>query len=81
MKRTAWGKGYATEACRRLLTFAFEETPLQEIIAAIDADNAASRKVLEKNGFSAIGLIQSYGERTPGFRITKREWKQHGAEK
>ena len=35
-KRSAWGKGYATEACSRLVRFAFEKTPLTEVVAVID---------------------------------------------
>ncbi|MEM7428564.1 MAG: GNAT family N-acetyltransferase [Pseudomonadota bacterium] len=76
LKRTAWGQGYATEACDRLVRFAFEESPLQEIIASIVIGNTASQRVLEKNGFSAIGLIQSYGEPSPGFRLTRQEWER-----
>lgn len=35
-KRSTWGKGVATEACRRLLRFAFEETPLTEVVGVIE---------------------------------------------
>ena len=74
LKKTAWGKGFATEACRRLLSFAFEESPLERIVASIESENSASRNVLEKSGLIDIGLIQSYGKPSPGFRITKQEW-------
>ncbi len=74
LKKTAWGKGYATEACKQLLKFAFEESPLKEIVASIDSENSASRNVLEKSGLVDIGLIQAYGEPSTGFRITRKEW-------
>ena len=75
LKRSAWGKGYATEACRRLLRFAFEESPLEEIVATIDPENAASRHVLEKSGLRQFGLIRAYSyDDIPGFRITRAEW-------
>ena len=74
LKKSAWGKGYATEACKRLLKFAYEESPLQEIVASIDPQNQASRNVLTKSGLREIGPIQSYGEPCPGFRITRQEW-------
>ena len=32
LKRTAWGQGLATEIGRRLVAFAFEESPLTEIV-------------------------------------------------
>lgn len=76
LKKTAWGKGYATEACKRLLKFAFEATPLEEIVAVIDAENAASRKVLEKSGLIYKGLVRAYGEDIPGFHITRQHWKR-----
>lgn len=48
-----WGSGYATEAGRRVLAWAWEEFPeLAEIHTAPAAANLASRKVLERLGFS-----------------------------
>lgn len=79
LKRSAWGRGDASEACGRLVQFSFEETPLEEIIAATDAQNIASQRVLTKCGFSSIGLIQNYGERTPGFRLMKEDWIRFSA--
>ena len=79
LKRSAWGRGYATEACSRMLKFAFEETPLEELIAATDAGNIASQRVLGKCGFTSVGAIQNYGERTPGFRLTKEDWSRLNA--
>lgn len=49
--RPAWGKGYATEAARLALGFAFDELELNEITAGHFADNAASGRVLQKLGF------------------------------
>ena len=75
LKTTAWGKGYATEACKRILQFAFEVSPLEEIIAVIDPENVASRKVLEKSGLIHEGLVPAYTGHYPGFRITRQQWK------
>ncbi|MEO0328358.1 MAG: GNAT family N-acetyltransferase [Pseudomonadota bacterium] len=74
LKKEAWGKGYATEACKRLLRFAFEVSPLTELVASTDARNKASQNVLLKSGMLSLGLIRSYGENCPGFKITKEEW-------
>jgi ribosomal-protein-alanine N-acetyltransferase len=73
LKRSAWSRGYATEAARRLLDFVFQETPLQEVVATINKDNAASRHVLMKVGFVDHGTMRSYGEDGPIFRITRSE--------
>ena len=75
-KKQAWGKGYATEACKRLLRFAFEESPLTELVASTDERNLASQNVLLKSGMRPLGLIRSYGEDCPGFKITKEEWRK-----
>lgn len=76
LKRSAWGKGYATEACTRLLQFAFEDTPLETVVACIDPDNHASRHVLTKCGMIETGLIRAYQDNIPGFRMTRQDWRR-----
>ena len=49
--RSAWGQGFATEICRRLLSYGFEKTTLSEIVAVTHLENAASQNVLGKCGF------------------------------
>ena len=73
-KRSAWGKGYATEVCRELLRIAFKLEKLDEVVAAIEDGNTASRNVLEKSGFQYVGLRKSYGELEPHFIVTRDEW-------
>ncbi len=74
LKRSAWGKGYATEACLRLLKFVFEETQLPEIVAITAPGHTASRKVLMKSGLIAEGMRRAYAGQRPGFRITRQQW-------
>jgi RimJ/RimL family protein N-acetyltransferase len=50
-----WGKGYATEAVRHVLQVAFDELDLDEVYALPLEENAASRRVLEKAGFTEVG--------------------------
>ena len=76
LKRSAWGKGYATEACKRLLQLAFEESPLTEVVATFEAGNSASRHVLKKAGFVDRGTRRCYGEDGPDYRITRDEWSR-----
>jgi RimJ/RimL family protein N-acetyltransferase len=45
-----WGRGYATEAARAVLRWAFEEAGLPRVYAGADAPNAASFRVMEKLG-------------------------------
>ncbi len=74
IKRSAWGKGFATEACRRIVQFAFDESPLTEIVATFDKGNAASRNVLEKVGFVNHGIRRCYGDDGVDYRITREDW-------
>ena len=72
LKRSAWGYGFATEACKRVLQFAFEETTLKEVVATFEEENTASRNVLEKAGFKNHGRRRCYGEDGPDYRISRR---------
>ncbi|HJQ14369.1 MAG TPA: GNAT family protein [Anaerolineales bacterium] len=45
-----WGKGYATEAARAVLSFGFSHMKLERISAWCIADNIGSARVLEKIG-------------------------------
>jgi ribosomal-protein-alanine N-acetyltransferase len=74
LKRSAWGNGYATEACRRLVQFAFEETELDEIVAVTDPRNAASKKVLRKSGLRDEGSRRAYAGECSAFRISRQQW-------
>ena len=74
LKPAAWGNGYASERRERLIRFAFEETPLSEVVAVIDDENTASRNVLLKTGFVEEGMRRAYAAECPGFRITREHW-------
>jgi len=74
LKRSAWGNGYATEACTRLLKFAFEESPLTEIVAVTHPENAASQNVLRKSGLLEEGMRRAYAGQCPAFRLSRRQW-------
>lgn len=50
-----WGNGYASEATRLLVTFAFEELNARRVEASVQADNPGSRRVLEKLDFQQEG--------------------------
>jgi ribosomal-protein-alanine N-acetyltransferase len=76
LKPSAWHQGFATEVCRRMLQFVFEESPLIEVVATFDKENTASRHVLLKAGFTDHGTRRCYGEDGPNFRITRDEWSE-----
>ena len=49
------GLGYATEAVETILAWAFDQPGVNSVAAETEADNAASRRVLEKCGFVPAG--------------------------
>ncbi len=50
-----WGKGYATEACKRIIDYGFKEHQLNRIYSRCMVRNTASRKVMEKSGMRYEG--------------------------
>jgi ribosomal-protein-alanine N-acetyltransferase len=60
--RSAWGRGYATEAAQACLRLGFERFGFAEVGADTDLDNFASRRVLEKIGFEFRGLKRYEGD-------------------
>ncbi len=53
-----WGRGYATEAARRVVRYAFEELNLNRVYAHHMVRNPASGRVLEKIGMKQEGLLR-----------------------
>lgn len=51
-----WGRGYATEAAKRVIRFGFEMLNLHRIEAGVATENKRSIKVLEKAGMSIEGI-------------------------
>lgn len=54
------GRGYATEAVRLALAFAFAHAGLHRVQAAVMTDNPRSARVLAKAGFRSEGLAERY---------------------
>ncbi|HZA39598.1 MAG TPA: GNAT family protein [Actinomycetota bacterium] len=54
------GRGHCTNAVALALEFAFETARLHRVQAATMLNNAASARVLEKNGFSFEGVARRY---------------------
>ena len=65
----AWGQGYATEAARAWLDLAFTELGLEEVIAVIRPENAASHRVAERLGMEPAGRRHAYGAEHDVYRL------------
>jgi len=58
LKRSAWGKGYATEASKAALDAAFANHNIDAVLSFTPDTNAASEKVMLKIGMEYIGTVQ-----------------------
>lgn len=56
---TKWGHGYATEAARGMITWAFAQTEIQAIMAESEVENHRSARVLKKLGMTQTGQIET----------------------
>ncbi|MGH3257730.1 MAG: GNAT family N-acetyltransferase [Streptosporangiaceae bacterium] len=54
LRKSAWGKGYATEGSRALIRKGFTELGVQRVTAEAMAVNTASRRVMEKAGLKLV---------------------------
>ena len=54
LRKSAWGKGYATEGSRALICKGFAEFGVQRVVAEAMAVNMASRRVMEKAGLKLV---------------------------
>ena len=77
----AWGHGYATEAARALLQWAFDTLDLNRVQAETDTRNLASARVLEKVGFVREGTLREdcvvNGDVSDSwvYGLLRREWQ------
>jgi RimJ/RimL family protein N-acetyltransferase len=58
--RSHQGKGFATEATRAIIQWAFEQPRIYRVNASTDVENIASQRVMEKAGMLREGLLRKY---------------------
>jgi RimJ/RimL family protein N-acetyltransferase len=84
LRRSAWGKGYATEGSRALIRKGFTELGVRRVVAETMAVNTASRRVMEKAGLTYVRTFhQKWPDRIEGdehgdaeYALTKAEWER-----
>ncbi|MDL2274054.1 GNAT family N-acetyltransferase [Oscillospiraceae bacterium OttesenSCG-928-G22] len=76
-----WGRGYATEAFRELIRFAFAEGGVYRICCGCSAKNRASEAVMQKCGLILEGVLKDHHWHDGGlcdrllYRVLKSEWR------
>ena len=61
LRRSAWGKGYATEGSRALIRKGFTELGVERVFAETMAVNLGSRRVMEKSGLTLVRTFHPDG--------------------
>lgn len=84
LHRAWWGRGIAPEAVRALVGRGFRELQAHRIIAHVDPENEASRRLLARLGFRLEGhhrkdaLIRGEWRDTLVFALLEEEWSTLG---
>jgi RimJ/RimL family protein N-acetyltransferase len=84
IRRSAWGRGYATEGARALVEHAFAGLGVAEMRATTMAVNVGSRRVLHKLGFEYVVTVHlEWDDPLPGnefgdvvYRLDEKRWRQ-----
>jgi len=75
LRRASWGRGYATEAARRLLDHAFTDMKRERVISLIRAANAPSIRVAERLGERLDGRAEIFGQDALVYAIDRAGWR------
>jgi ribosomal-protein-alanine N-acetyltransferase len=69
--KSAWGKGYASEAAMASINYGFEKLGMRKIVGRVMPGNLASIKVLEKCGMKYVGEEIVDGHEAKVYEIVK----------
>jgi RimJ/RimL family protein N-acetyltransferase len=75
LRRSFWGRGYATEGARGALRFAFTRLEQPQVLSLIHPENAASIRVAQRLGERLLGPTEVMGKPAFVYRITRAEWE------
>lgn len=84
LRKSAWGKGYATEGSRALIHKGFTELGVRRVTAYTMSVNKGSRRVMEKSG---LGYVRTFFQDWPDvieggehgdveYALTREDWER-----
>jgi RimJ/RimL family protein N-acetyltransferase len=84
LRRSAWGKGYATEGSRALIRKGFTELGVERVVAETMTVNLGSRRVMEKAGLTLVrtfhrdGLdaVEGFEHGVVEYALTRADWER-----
>lgn len=69
-----WGRGFATEAIKALLSYGFNLLNLEEIIAITQEGNIRSHLLLEKSGMIYTDNLYLFNKLQRRYVLTSHDW-------
>jgi len=79
LARPYWGQGYATEAAREALAYAFTIWKRERVISLIHPENRASIRVAERIGEKLIDRINHLGQEMLRYGIDREAYLRQAA--
>ena len=79
-----WGRGYASEAVNGMIDIGFGLSRASRIIASVRTNNPASRRVLERNGFTYTHDSEPFmparnsAQKVHWFELEREKWASRG---
>jgi RimJ/RimL family protein N-acetyltransferase len=78
LRRTAWGRGYATEGAARALAHAFTAMGREHVISLIRPANRASIRVAERLGERLERRSTLFGQEALVYGVDRAAWQARG---
>ena len=70
-RRSAWGRGFATEAAKPFIEMALADPEIAAVVACARAGNAGSLRVLEKLGLQRVGEVMLPDSTEPTVKLAR----------
>lgn len=76
LRRDHWGNGYASEAARACMDYAFRKLAIEKLVSLIRAENTPSRRVAERNGMREERQVMHNGRPHLMYAATRENYAQ-----
>lgn len=76
LDRSRWGQGYASEAARAALTYAFSSHGLDRVISIVPAGHTASERLAARLGMSPGDSTRWRGRTVRPWTLSREAWRQ-----
>ncbi|MEO8486183.1 MAG: GNAT family N-acetyltransferase [Betaproteobacteria bacterium] len=79
LARPVWGRGYATEAARACIDYAFDIVQLPRLVSVTLVSNLRSERVMQSLALSRVGRTRWKGSEVVWYAVAQADWTRTGA--